>query len=258
MGKSAGSISRMSSATAVAPLAARLRWIARATSSRGASSSTKRSPLASSRRGALAADGLGDAEALAPGDADHGGRVELDELEVGELGAGAVGQQQADAERARRVRRPRPERGGAAGGRSPGAGAAIRRPSSQATPTQRPSRTSSPLARAFSITSIAGSSATRAESWRITRRPGRAPAGVDDAAQRVAALEAEGEPAEAVGVEADAELLELAHLAGRLVAEDAGRRRAHEAAPGALGVGEVQRSGCRRPTSAAARPPWAQ
>ncbi len=41
--------------------------------------------------------------------------MELDELEVGERRAGAVGEQQAVADRAARVRRPLPERGIAAG-----------------------------------------------------------------------------------------------------------------------------------------------
>ena len=43
------------------------------------------------QRRALAADRLGDEEALAPGDADHGRRVELQQLEVGERGAGLRG-----------------------------------------------------------------------------------------------------------------------------------------------------------------------
>src|SRR6185369_16341592 len=62
------------------------------------------------------ADRLGDQEALAALDADHGGRVELDELEVGERGAGGAGEQKAGAERAGRVGGARPQRGGAAGG----------------------------------------------------------------------------------------------------------------------------------------------
>ena len=51
----------------------------------GASSSTKRSPSGSSRRRALAADRLGHEEALAPAHAVDRRRMELDELEVGEL-----------------------------------------------------------------------------------------------------------------------------------------------------------------------------
>ena len=66
--------------------------------------------------------------------------------------------------------------------------------------------------------------------------PGRAAAGVDDAAVRVAALEAEREVAVAVGVEAHAEALEVGDDPRRLAAQDGGRARADEAAPGALGV----------------------
>ena len=88
----------MSRSTLGRPLSAIFDQIARATSSRGASSSTKRSPPASKQRGALAADRLGDQEALAALHAGDGGGVELHELEVGERRAGAAGEQQPDAQ----------------------------------------------------------------------------------------------------------------------------------------------------------------
>ena len=69
--------------------------------------------------------------------------------------------------------------------------------------------------------------------------PGRAAAGVDDAARPVAALEAEGEVAVAVGVEADAERLEVAEPRGRLVGQDLGGGAAHEAAAGRQRVLEM-------------------
>ena len=69
---------------------------------------------------------------------------------------------------------------------------------------------------------------------------GRAAAGVDDAPARVAALEAEREIAVAVGVEVNAEALEVAHGARRLAAQDGRGARAHQIAPGALGVLAVQ------------------
>ena len=47
--------------------------------------------------------------------------------------------------------------------------------------------------------------------------PGLAAAGVDDAAPRVAALEAEGELAARVEVEGDAALAQFAHRLGRLL-----------------------------------------
>ena len=118
LGNSAGSTSRMSSRTGVPPLASIWRWTARATSSRGASSSTKRSPAGVEQPRALAADRLGDQEAVGAGSvsrADHRG-VKLHELEVGELGARRVGEQQPGPDRARRVGGALPQGGGAAGG----------------------------------------------------------------------------------------------------------------------------------------------
>ena len=79
----------MSRPTDRAPVSARRAWIARETSSRGASSSTKRSPADVVQGGALAADRLGYEEALAPGHADDGGGVELEHLEVGEAAPAA-------------------------------------------------------------------------------------------------------------------------------------------------------------------------
>ena len=67
----------------------------------------------------------------------------------------------------------------------------------------------------------------------------RAAAGVDDAAPAVAALEAERQAPVTVGVEVDADALEVADDGRRLAAQDGGRAGAHEAAPGALGVAAV-------------------
>ena len=65
-------------------------WIASATSSRGASSSTKRSPSRVQQRRALAADRLGHEEAVARALEAQRGGVELHELEVGEQRAGVA------------------------------------------------------------------------------------------------------------------------------------------------------------------------
>ena len=65
----------------------------------------------------------------------QGGRVELDELEVGERGAGRVREQQPVAGRAARIRRPRPERRVAAGREDD----RRRRGASRATSTRSPS-----------------------------------------------------------------------------------------------------------------------
>ena len=69
--------------------------------------------------------------------------------------------------------------------------------------------------------------------------PGGSAAGVDDPARRVTALEAQGQPAGAVGVEGHAELGEILHRRRGLVAEHSGGRLAHRAAPGGERVGQV-------------------
>ena len=71
----------------------------------------KRPPPVVHEQRALAAERLGEQETVV----DERRRVELHELEVGERGAGAVGEGDPFAERTGRVRRPLPERGVAAG-----------------------------------------------------------------------------------------------------------------------------------------------
>ena len=75
---------------------------------------------------------------------------------------------------------------------------------------------------------------------------GRA-AGVHDAPARVAALEAEREVAVAVGVEADAEPLEVAHAPGRLLAQHPHRAGACGVAAGRERVLRCAARGSRRP-----------
>ena len=146
--------------------------MARATASRGSSSSTKRSPCGVVQRRALPAHRLRDEEAVASGDADDRRGMELDELEVGQLGARGAGQQQAGSVRARRVGRARPQRGRPARGQDDGArlqhppvvagdgpDAAVARPRAGRAPGDPRARRS------------AGSSTTSAESWRRMRRP---------------------------------------------------------------------------------------
>ena len=161
--------------------------------------------------------------------------MKLRELEVGELGLGLAGEQQAGAERAGRIGRPRPQRRGAAGGEDRGAGGDIR-PVGQAHATVLEDR-----GRAMALEDI--------DAWmrddRRGERPqdapaGRAPARVDDPAPAVAALQPERELAAAVGVEVDAELLEFADAVGGLVGEGLGRGVAREAAAGRQRVLEVQ------------------
>ena len=107
---------------AARPLSVIFDHVARATSSRGASSSTKRSPSASRRVAPsprIASVTRKPSRPLMPVDR---GRVELHELEVGERRARPARQQQADAERAGRVGRALPQRGRAAGGEDDRAG----------------------------------------------------------------------------------------------------------------------------------------
>ena len=63
---------------------------------------------------ALAPDRLGDQESLSPGHADHGGWMELQQLEICQRRPGGVGEHQPDALRAGRVGRACPQRRGAA------------------------------------------------------------------------------------------------------------------------------------------------
>ena len=106
----------MSSYTDVAPARASSLKIARATASRGASSSTKRSPSASCSVAPSPRTASEIRKPSRPGEADDRGRVELGELEVGQLGARGAREHQPGAEGARRVGGARPQRGGAARG----------------------------------------------------------------------------------------------------------------------------------------------
>ena len=86
---------------------------------------------------------------------------------------------------------------------------------------------------------------------------GLAAAGVDDAAARVAALEAQRQPALVVEVEDDAARLQLADRAGASSTSTwtaAGRQRPRPAAI----VSAAWRAGESPGSSAAASPPWAQ
>ncbi len=211
--KRSGSISVMSSS---ARCPGRLAKIARATWSRGLSSSTKRLPVRAVQRRALAAYRLGDQEALAAFEPDHRGGVELRELEVRELSA-------------RRPREDEPEPndpGGfvvrdhsaaappvassvaraAIGSPSPvsPAGTRITPPPSSRPPTRRPSRIS-----------IRGCSAAAADSARRIRRPVALPPAWMMRRRRWPAFEAEREVAVAVGVELAAQVLQLTHAGGR-------------------------------------------
>ena len=87
---------------------------------------------------------------------------------------------------------------------------------------------------------------------------GRAAAGVHDAAGAVAALEAERDVAVAVGVEPHAERLEVAEAGGRLVGEHLRRRSGGRARGRPRACPRRWRSGESSTASAAASPPCAQ
>ena len=183
------------------------------------------------QRRALAAHGLGDEEALAARDPGDRGRVELDELEVGERRARRARQQQArsrtspagwwcatTARRRRRwrARRRAPPRSSAVVGVEAGAAAVE---------VEAQRRRAAPLEH-LDARVLGDHRGELAQD----PAPRRAPARVRDAAARVPALEPEREVAVAVGVEAHAERLEVAEALGRLGAQDARGAAAHDAA----------------------------
>ena len=233
--------------------------------SRGASSSVNRSPGGVEQRRALAAHRLGDQRAVVLGARQRQrGGVELAELEVGELGAGRVGEHRAGADRAPRVGRALPERRAAAGGQHRRAAPRSRRASvttpgaalAVAPQRERRGRPRAPR----SGRSAATSSASRP----VIARPVCAAAGVDDAARRVPALEAErrGSPS---GSRVEAHAAALAarataagasrgqHLDRRRPAERRGRRRAcrRRGAAGESSGGERRREPALGPEAGA-------
>ena len=228
-------------------------WIARETSSRGASSSTKRSPCGS-RAGSRPRRGSprsrGSPRARARRSRRSGGTA---------------------AARGRPARR---RRRGRAAGRRPAsrvgwwcAPTAPRRRRSRATtaraatiapvvaaahaPRQRRRGRRSATARARAAPSSTVDRAARSAAERRELAhdapPGGAAAGVDDAPDRVPALQAEREPPEAVGVEAHAERLQVAHAARAPRARASPRPSAGPASrPAQLGVAPGAARSCRR------------
>ena len=239
------------------PLSVIFDQIARATSSRGASSSTKRSPSASS------------SVAPSPRIASVTRKPSRPLTPVTAVGWNCMSSRSASAAPAPRASsRPMPSEPGGFVVRCHSAAeppvaritarAWMARPSSQTTPTQRPSRTHSVAARAPSMTVTPGRLDHDGGELAHDAPAGRAAAGVDDAPARVAALEAEREVAVAVGVEVHAEALEVA--APCAAPRGTGRSRR------SCARGRARRARCprgagrasRRRASAAARPPCAQ
>ena len=224
-----------------APVSAIWRWTARATSSRGASSSTNRSPRGVEQPGALAADRLGHEEPVGAVAADDRGRVELHELEVGERRAGGVRQQQARRRRrpagsscATTARRRRRSRARPRRSRSRGRRRAAR-------PTQRPPSTSSSIDAAAlehvdppdprrRPRSAGGRAAARSPRRRRARSAAREWPPSSPSARRPFRSASKRTPSRSRSVD----------RAGRLLAQDARRRLAHRAAAGRDRVAQVE------------------
>ena len=259
-GSGPGRRARMSSSTdGRAGLAQRARKIARATASRGASSSTKRSPSAPCsvapsprtasvirkpsrpRRPATAVgwNWTNSRSASAAPAARASSRPEPKEpggLVVRDHSAAAPPVARTTARAAERRGRRREHAGAAPV-------ASVEQPRARA----RPRAPRSPGARRRS-----------ADSSRRMRRPVALPPAWTIAADAVPALEAEREVAVAVGVEAHAERLEVADARRRLLAQDLGGRAAHEAAAGGERVLEVARRASPRRPARRPAPPCAQ
>ena len=223
-GNSAGSTARMSSPTDARRVSRMRRATASATSSRGASSSTKRSPPASS------------SIAPSPRTASVTRKPSAPSAPATAVGWNCMISRSASAAPAAWASSmPAPTAPGGLVVRDHSAAAppvasttARRRHDAPVvaarTPTQRPPIVGSATARQSSSTSIRSCSATSADSWRVTRRPVALPPAWTMRRTRVAALQPEREAAVAVGVEAHAEPLEVAHARRRLARRGPRRR----------------------------------
>ena len=247
----------MSRSTLGRPLSSIFDQIARATSSRGASSSTKRSPSASR------------SVAPSPRIASVTRKPSRPLTPVTAVGWNCMSSRSASAAPAPRASSsPMPSEPGGLVVRSHRAAeppvarmtarAWMARPSSQTTPTQRPAvdperggAGAFDDGQARCLDHDGGQLAHDAPA-------GRAAAGVDDAPARVAALEAEREVAVAVGVEVHAEALEVAHGARAPRGTGRSRRSCARGCARPRSVSSRCRSGESSAASAAARPPWAQ
>ena len=187
----------------------------------------------------LAADRLGDQKPLDAFDAGDGGRVELQELEVGELRTGLRGEQHALALGAWRVGGATPQCGGATVRQDRATrlnGGAVFEDDAHRLAVVHPHGGG---ALAFEHGDPRVLDGERGE---IAHDPpaGCAAACMDHAAPRMSAFQPERQPAGTVGVEVHAELLECVHMGGRLAYQDLCSGSAHEAAAGAFGVFEME------------------
>ena len=182
-------------------------------------------PLAIVQRRALAANGLGDEKAVgAIGGHDRGG-VKLHQLQIGQHRAGVVREQQAAAGRPGGVGCACPQRRGAAGGEHRGGSEDLL--AVEQLDTDRALAIGEDRGRAAILQHLDQLVLGHERAQFADQPPtSRSAAGVDYPPGAVAALEPEGQLAVAVGVEADAEMLQVAHGLRRLGAQRRGGRLA--------------------------------
>ena len=133
----------------------------------------------------------------------------------------------------------------------------IARPSSHTTPTQRPSRTHRVAARAPSMTVTPAVSTTTAESWRTTRRPVALPPACTTRRRECPPSRPSARLPWRSASKCTPRRSRSPTVRGRLAAQDGRGARAHQVAPGALGVLAMQVGGVvgrQRRRQAALRP----
>ena len=234
-GNRSTSTCRMSSQTAGSPVRSSSVWMASATSSRGASSSTKRSPCESYRR------------APSPRTASVTRKPSRGPSSRSAVGWNCMNSRSASSAPASLARlRPAPiaPRGLVVRCQSaaipPVARITARADSAngppsrgrRVSPTQRPSAVASALAATGSSTRMRSFVAASADSVRVIRRPVAAPPAWTTRRCEWPPSSPSARLPLAVRVELDAELLEVAHARGRLLAQHAHRARARRIAAG--------------------------
>ena len=215
--------------------------IARATSSRGASSSTKRSPSASSSVAPSPRIASVTRKPSRPGTPVTAVGWNCMNSRSASAAPAAAREQQADARASpagwscATTARPRRRWRGST------ARAWIARPSSQTTPTQRPSRIHSVGgAGALEDVDAAASRRRRAESWRTTRRPVALPPAWTTRRRECPPSRPSARLPWRSASKCTPRRSRSRDGARRLAAQDGRGARAHEVAPGALGVLAVQ------------------
>ena len=227
------------------------------TSSRGASSSTKRSPVVGHEQRAVAAHGLGDEEAVQLSLRGDRGGMELHELQVGERGAGLV-RRASGRSRPRRAgswcaATAQPRRRWRARLRRPGW-----RPTRSGLPRSDPPPPTARGAEVRSCTWIRSSAVTSSESRAVTCLPvALPPAWATRRRVWPPSRDSSSSPLGERSNEIPSRSSSRTRV-GRLGAEDLGHAAAGRAAAGARACRPRWSSTVSSGSSAAARPPCAQ